>query len=34
MKFYVTTAIAYVNDKPGLHHAYEFTGEIQYAVAN
>lgn len=26
MKFYVTTAIAYVNDKPGLHHAYEFTG--------
>ncbi|HEV8536889.1 MAG TPA: methionine--tRNA ligase [Candidatus Limnocylindria bacterium] len=26
MKFYVTTAIAYVNDLPGLHHAYEFTG--------
>jgi methionyl-tRNA synthetase len=26
MKFYVTTAIAYVNDRPGLHHAYEFTG--------
>jgi methionyl-tRNA synthetase len=26
MKFYVTTAIAYVNDKPGLHHAYEFAG--------
>jgi methionyl-tRNA synthetase len=26
MKFYVTTAIAYVNDTPGLHHAYEFTG--------
>ncbi|HZP96896.1 MAG TPA: methionine--tRNA ligase [Candidatus Limnocylindria bacterium] len=26
MKFYVTTAIAYVNDSPGLHHAYEFTG--------
>ncbi len=25
-KFYVTTAIAYVNDRPGLHHAYEFTG--------
>jgi methionyl-tRNA synthetase len=24
MKFYVTTAIAYVNDRPGLHHAYEF----------
>ena len=23
-KFYVTTAIAYVNDRPGLHHAYEF----------
>lgn len=26
MKFYVTTAIAYVNDRPGLHHGYEFTG--------
>ena len=26
MKFYLTTAIAYVNDRPGLHHAYEFTG--------
>ena len=26
MKFYATTAIAYVNDRPGLHHAYEFTG--------
>ncbi len=26
MKFYTTTAIAYVNDRPGLHHAYEFTG--------
>ncbi|HEV8230500.1 MAG TPA: methionine--tRNA ligase [Candidatus Limnocylindria bacterium] len=26
MKFYVTTAIAYVNDRPGLHHAYEFAG--------
>lgn len=26
MKVYLTTAIAYVNDKPGLHHAYEFTG--------
>ena len=25
-KFYVTTAIAYVNDRPGLHHAYEFAG--------
>jgi len=25
-KFYVTTAIYYVNDRPGLHHAYEFTG--------
>ncbi|HAF10781.1 MAG TPA: methionine--tRNA ligase [Chloroflexi bacterium] len=25
-KFYVTTAIAYVNDRPGLHHAYECTG--------
>jgi len=25
-KFYVTTAIAYVNDRPGLHHGYEFTG--------
>ncbi len=25
-KFYVSTAIAYVNDRPGLHHAYEFTG--------
>src|SRR5713226_7902168 len=24
-KFYLTTAIAYVNDRPGLHHAYEFT---------
>ncbi|HUG56325.1 MAG TPA: methionine--tRNA ligase [Candidatus Limnocylindrales bacterium] len=23
---YLTTAIAYVNDRPGLHHAYEFTG--------
>src|SRR5258708_34159781 len=22
-KFYVTTAIYYVNDRPGLHHAYE-----------
>ena len=26
MKFYVTTAIAYVNDRPGLHHGYEFAG--------
>src|SRR6185436_7736936 len=26
MKFYVTTAIAYVNDRPGLHHGYESTG--------
>ena len=26
MKFYLTTAIAYVNDRPGLHHAYEFAG--------
>jgi methionyl-tRNA synthetase len=25
-KFYVTTAIDYVNDRPGLHHAYEKTG--------
>ena len=25
-KFYLTTAIYYVNDRPGLHHAYEFTG--------
>ncbi|MDP9266490.1 MAG: methionine--tRNA ligase [Chloroflexota bacterium] len=25
-KFYLTTAIAYVNSLPGLHHAYEFTG--------
>ncbi len=24
--FYVTTAIDYVNDRPGLHHAYEKTG--------
>ena len=24
-KFFLTTAIAYVNDRPGLHHAYEFT---------
>jgi len=24
-KFYLTTAIYYVNDRPGLHHAYEFT---------
>jgi len=24
-KFYVTTAIYYVNDRPGLHHAYEMT---------
>jgi methionyl-tRNA synthetase len=26
VKFYVTTAIAYVNDRPGLHHGYEFAG--------
>ncbi len=26
MKFYVTTAIAYVNARPGLHHGYEFAG--------
>ncbi len=26
MKFYVTTAIDYVNDSPGLHHGYEKTG--------
>jgi methionyl-tRNA synthetase len=26
MKLYTTTAIAYVNDRPGLHHAYEFAG--------
>ena len=26
MKFYVTTAIDYVNDRPGLHHGYEKTG--------
>ena len=25
-KFYVTTAIDYVNDRPGLHHGYEKTG--------
>jgi len=25
-KFYVTTAIYYVNDRPGLHHAYEMAG--------
>jgi methionyl-tRNA synthetase len=25
-QFYVSTAIAYVNDRPGLHHAYEFAG--------
>src|SRR5256886_10472267 len=25
-KFYVTTAIDYVNDRPGLHHGYEFAG--------
>ena len=25
-KFYLTTAIAYVNDRPGLHHLYGFTG--------
>lgn len=24
-KFFLTTAIYYVNDRPGLHHAYEFT---------
>jgi methionyl-tRNA synthetase len=26
MKFYLTTAIDYVNDRPGLHHGYEKTG--------
>jgi methionyl-tRNA synthetase len=26
MKFYVTTSISYVNDRPGLHHGYESTG--------
>jgi len=26
VKFYVTTAIDYVNDRPGLHHGYEKTG--------
>src|SRR2546426_12318025 len=26
MKFYLTTAIDYVNAEPGLHHAYEKTG--------
>lgn len=25
-KFYITTAIDYVNDRPGLHHGYEKTG--------
>src|SRR2546430_4117812 len=25
-KFYVTTAIDYVNDRPGLHHGYEKAG--------
>jgi methionyl-tRNA synthetase len=31
MKLYATTAIAYVNDRPGLHHAYEFTGTDAFA---
>jgi methionyl-tRNA synthetase len=26
MKFYLTTSISYVNDRPGLHHGYEATG--------
>jgi methionyl-tRNA synthetase len=26
MKFYLTTSISYVNDRPGLHHGYESTG--------
>jgi methionyl-tRNA synthetase len=26
MKFYVTTSISYVNDRPGLHHGYESAG--------
>lgn len=25
-KFYITTAIDYVNDRPGLHHGYEKAG--------